>query len=160
MGRHFANRVSSTLDKSVGKKYLVDGSPETCWTSQQGLPQWISLTFTSTTPITPTRISFTFQGGFVGKKCAVHYKPYRDLSQAQDNTSLNEKDKDPWTLLTYIYPEDVNRRQTFDLKPSLEASASALASVKTNQMKLTFEESTDFFGRITVYDLGVEGFVG
>ncbi len=29
------HRVSSTLDKSVGKKYLIDGSPETCWTSQQ-----------------------------------------------------------------------------------------------------------------------------
>lgn len=28
-------RVSSTLDKSVGKKYLIDNSPETCWTSQQ-----------------------------------------------------------------------------------------------------------------------------
>ncbi len=28
-------RVSSTLDKSVGKKNLTDGSPETCWTSQQ-----------------------------------------------------------------------------------------------------------------------------
>ena len=28
-------RVSSTLDKSVGKKYLTDGNPETCWTSQQ-----------------------------------------------------------------------------------------------------------------------------
>lgn len=28
-------RVSSTLDKSVGKKYLLDKNPETCWTSQQ-----------------------------------------------------------------------------------------------------------------------------
>jgi hypothetical protein len=29
------HRVSSTLDKSVGKKHLTDGSAETCWTSQQ-----------------------------------------------------------------------------------------------------------------------------
>ena len=28
-------RVSSTLDSSLGKSCLVDGSPETCWTSQQ-----------------------------------------------------------------------------------------------------------------------------
>lgn len=28
-------RVSSRLDKSVGSKCLTDGSPETCWTSQQ-----------------------------------------------------------------------------------------------------------------------------
>lgn len=29
------SRVSSRLDKSVGSKCLTDGSPETCWTSQQ-----------------------------------------------------------------------------------------------------------------------------
>ena len=28
-------RVSSTLEKSTGKKNLIDGSPETCWTSTQ-----------------------------------------------------------------------------------------------------------------------------
>lgn len=30
-----ATRVSSVLDKAVGKKHLTDGNPETCWTSQQ-----------------------------------------------------------------------------------------------------------------------------
>lgn len=29
----YDDRVSSTLDKSVGKKYLTDGDNETCWTS-------------------------------------------------------------------------------------------------------------------------------
>lgn len=32
---NFLIRVSSTLDKSVGKKHLTDGSAETCWTSAQ-----------------------------------------------------------------------------------------------------------------------------
>ena len=55
-------RVSSTLDKSVGKKYLIDGSPETCWSSQQVmcvLQVWIispSLFSSGTIAIYPTRI--------------------------------------------------------------------------------------------------------
>jgi hypothetical protein len=28
-------RVSSTLDRSVGKRHLLDGNPESCWSSQQ-----------------------------------------------------------------------------------------------------------------------------
>ncbi|PAV22818.1 galactose-binding like protein [Pyrrhoderma noxium] len=62
-------RVSSTLDKSVGKKYLTDGNPETCWTSQQGLPQYIHIKFNS--PVVPKKIHITFQGGFVGKTCSL-----------------------------------------------------------------------------------------
>ncbi|KAK7439350.1 hypothetical protein VKT23_017575 [Stygiomarasmius scandens] len=140
------SRVSSTLDKSVGKKYLVDGNPETCWTSQQGLPQWISLTFPS--PIAPTCISLTFQGGFVGRRCAIHYKP---LKPPQSEPESQTTEKDSWALLTNIYPEDVNRKQTFSL------SSASDEHPQTTQLKLTFEESSDFFGRITVYDLSLEG---
>ncbi|KAJ3933877.1 MAG: hypothetical protein NXY57DRAFT_1047629 [Lentinula lateritia] len=122
-------KVSSTLDKSVGKKNLVDGSPETCWTSQQGLPQTITLILPSSSPcgVIPKLLSITFQGGFVGRTCAIH---------ARAN----------WRLLTYIYPEDVNRKQTFTL-PSLSDAA------------LTFETSSDFFGRVTVYDLDLKGYL-
>ena len=60
-------------------------------------------------------------------------------TQSQDTTS--------WQQLTYIYPEDVNRAQTFDL-----AITEPVGSIK-----LIFEESSDFFGRVTVYDLMVEG---
>ncbi|KAH8835113.1 hypothetical protein DL96DRAFT_23681 [Flagelloscypha sp. PMI_526] len=45
-------KVSSTLDKSVGKKHLVDGSPETCWTSQQ------RTTISGSSSIHPTHVSF------------------------------------------------------------------------------------------------------
>ena len=67
----------------------------------------------------------------MGTRCAVNIQP---------------KDGE-WTLLTHIFPEDVNRRQSFDL-PQTEAIV---------QMKLVFEESSDFFGRLTIYDLVVEG---
>jgi hypothetical protein len=142
-----SSRVSSTLDNSLGKSCLVDGNPETCWTSQQaritsqsvplhltsspqGLPQYIHLAFSS--PVVPGRISLTFQGGFVGTACVV-------TTRSQDATS--------WQELTRIYPEDVNRAQVFDLT----------AGEPVKAIKLIFEESSDFFGRITVYNLMIEG---
>lgn len=128
-------KVSSTLDKSVGRKYLTDRSPETCWTSQQGLPQHIQLSFPS--PIVPSSISLTFQGGFVGIRCLVN---------------VQSSQQSGWETLTRIYPEDVNRKQVFDLFGVVEQVQNGIQT-----MKLVFEESSDFFGRITVYDLDIEG---
>ncbi|KAE9388952.1 hypothetical protein BT96DRAFT_890282 [Gymnopus androsaceus JB14] len=162
-------KVSSTLDKSVGKKNLVDGSPETCWTSQQGLPQTITLSFGSSS--VPKSLSLTFQGGFVGQTCAVHV---RLANPVESESSTNQ-----WTFLTYIYPEDVNRKQTFTLPrlpsssalplsdkptsefiPSVEADSTGSGpDVGVTALKLTFESSSDFFGRVTVYDLRLEGYV-
>lgn len=85
----------------------------------------------------PKRITFTFQGGFVGTRCSVKF--------------LGAEGQTKWQNWTQIYPEDVNRQQTFDLPEE----ATADNGIKTIQ--LVFEESSDFFGRITVYDLKVEG---
>ncbi|KAG6829770.1 hypothetical protein H0H92_003560 [Tricholoma furcatifolium] len=159
-------RVSSVLDKSVGKKHLVDGSPETCWTSQevcaplfrdtpsshnlQGLPQYIQLNFP--TRVIPQRIHLTFQGGFVGTQCDVY---------AESDTEGTAR----WNAWTSIYPEDVNRRQSFDLPPYVymhEQGATEPQSESEPGMravKLVFKQSSDFFGRITVYDLKIEGTV-
>ena len=46
-----------------------------------------------------------------------------------------------------IYPEDVNRRQSFNLPDCGSIT----------QLNLLFNESSDFFGRITIYDLQVDG---
>ncbi|KAG8805010.1 hypothetical protein FRC18_006918, partial [Serendipita sp. 400] len=62
-------KVSSTLDKSTPRKSLVDRDPGTCWTSTQGLPQWIQLSFA--TSVIPTRLYITFQGGFVGTRVSI-----------------------------------------------------------------------------------------
>ncbi|KAH8099443.1 galactose-binding like protein, partial [Cristinia sonorae] len=133
-------RVSSSLDKSVGKQFLTDGSPETCWTSTQGLPQFIQLTFRS--PVIPKRASITFQGGFVGTRCRL------EVPESGDGTS-----KSTWKPWTEIFPEDVNRAQTFDLVPD----DTVLRGV--GGLRLVFEQSSDFFGRITVYDLQLLGTV-
>jgi hypothetical protein len=58
-----------------------------------------------------------------------------------------------WRLLDTIYPEDINAVQHFLLKESTEETLAA----GVQHLKLIFEESSDFFGRVTVYDLRVEG---
>ncbi|KAI0828840.1 hypothetical protein BC628DRAFT_1360890 [Trametes gibbosa] len=133
-------KVSSTLDKSVGKKYLTDGSPETCWTSQQGIPQYIQLSFPS--PVIPKRVELTFQGGFVGTRCSVEVLPVGDTERR-------------WRSFARIFPEDVNRKQTFDITPEAQETVDH----RIESIKLVFEESSDFFGRVTVYDLQMLGTV-
>lgn len=94
-------------------------------------PVWLVL---FAEPVVPEAIELTFQGGFVGTRVAV-----------QVAIPGNE-----WRLLTSIYPEDVNRKQRFDISSSLD-------NAPITSMKLIFEESSDFFGRITIYDLDVFG---
>lgn len=92
----------------------------------------------------PRRISFIFQGGFVGIKCSI------DVC-----ATLKVGDSSGWNNLTRIYPEDVNRRQSFDLNPG--QNVQELVEKGVESVKLVFEESSDFFGRVTVYDLELEG---
>ena len=108
----------------------------------QGLPQYIQISFPS--PVTPKCLAITFQGGFVGTRCVV------------DAMALSDSEKQ-WHTLTRIYPEDVNRRQVFDLIPV--DPSQALAEKGIDCLRLLFEESSDFFGRITVYDLEIQGHV-
>lgn len=55
-------KVSSVLNrnsKEYGKQFLTDGSDETCWSSDQGNPQWIAMRWA--TPFTITKIEAKFQ---------------------------------------------------------------------------------------------------
>ncbi|KAJ7897240.1 hypothetical protein B0H14DRAFT_2677480 [Mycena olivaceomarginata] len=130
-------KVSSTLDKSVGKKHLVDNSPETCWTSQQVIPLSRFLK-----PVIPEMLHLTFQGGFVGTRCAVKVP-----------ASTEGSDKS-WQTLLLIFPGDINSRQEFSLKTD---STAAVVAGGIDRLRLEFEESSDFFGRITLYDLKLYG---
>lgn len=85
----------------------------------------------------PKRLSITFQGGFVGTKCALEVLPQSGAPE--------------WQPYTHVFPEDVNRRQTFEMAPS------EVTSRGVRGLRLVFEESSDFFGRVTVYDLQLHG---
>lgn len=72
--------------------------------------------------------AFQFQGGFAGKNCLV---------TLEDKSGQNIHDE-------HFYPDDINAKQTFSLSSAVE---------NVRKMKFSFEGSTDFFGRIIVYNL-------
>ena len=83
----------------------------------------------------------TFQGGFVGTTCTLEVPGQPDGG-----------DKPAWRTWTQVFPEDVNRIQNFDL-PAEGIDGG------TKSLKLVFEKSYDFFGRVTVYDIQLKGSV-
>ncbi|KAG7238988.1 hypothetical protein INR49_030253 [Caranx melampygus] len=94
--RETQSRVSSVLNRDVkqyGKKYMFDCNEETCWNSDQGECQWVTLEFPQ--PVTVSELKVQFQGGFSAKTCRVEGCP---------------KDED-FTVISHFYPEDNNSLQ-------------------------------------------------
>ncbi|RVE73875.1 hypothetical protein OJAV_G00035660 [Oryzias javanicus] len=90
------SRVSSVLNrdgKRYGKKNMFDCDEETCWNSDQGECQWVSLDFPG--PVRPSQIQVQFQGGFSAKTCRLE-------------GCLNDGDS---AVLDRFYPEDNNALQ-------------------------------------------------
>ena len=86
-----------------------------------------SLSFSQ--PVLISKLEIRFQGGFSGK----------------DNSTfviLNEELKLP------IHPVDANTIQSFEL-PEVE--------IATEKVKIVFSGSTDFYGRIVIYNLNLYG---
>ena len=86
--------------------------------------------------VVPTDLVFTFQGGFVGTNCSIYGTP----PDGGERQKVGE-----------IYPEDVNTEQVF----KLDALGAALPSVQL--LEVRFDSSTDFYGRVTIYNLNVLG---
>ncbi|KAI9319457.1 galactose-binding domain-like protein [Dichotomocladium elegans] len=129
-------KVSSVLNRdtaSYGKQHLIDGNEETCWNSEQGLPQHIVVDFGDSVSV--HQVVLTFQGGFVGKKC---------YALGSEATTPNNYSID----LGSFYPEDVNSTQTFSFDNT---------NSRIQRLKIVFEESTDFYGRITIYKMDLLG---
>jgi len=178
-------KVSSTLDSSSGKKNLLDGSNETCWSSTQGLPQWIHLIFP--TPIPATHFAVTFQGGFAGTTMKMY------VFEGKDRESVGSAN--PWALVFAgrVFARDINARQVFELpspttpvpeahhagteatctsqdpqspgQSALSPGTSSIISQATQttgrhlvrEVMIEFEKSSDPWGRITVYELEMLG---
>nr|XP_028569754.1 nuclear receptor 2C2-associated protein [Podarcis muralis] len=125
------SRVSSVLNRDVkqfGKKFMFDGNEETCWNSDQGATQWLTLEFPQA--VRASQVQIQFQGGFASQKCVV-----QGCQNGGDLSPVAE-----------FYPEDTNSLQHFSLEET-----------PLNKLKITFENSTDFFGRVIVYQLDVRG---
>ncbi|CAB1324448.1 unnamed protein product, partial [Coregonus sp. 'balchen'] len=81
-------------------------------------------------PVRVSELKVQFQGGFSGKTCRLEGSP---------------KDGD-LAKITHFYPED---------NSSLQISFNEAPMV--HRLKIVFENSADFFGRIIVYSLDVLG---
>nr|XP_020467934.1 nuclear receptor 2C2-associated protein [Monopterus albus] len=126
------SRVSSVLNRDVkqyGKKNMFDCNEETCWSSDQGECQWLSMEFPQSVKMSELKVQF--QGGFSAKTCRLEGYP---------------KDGD-FRVISQFYPEDNNSLQSF---PIQEAPA-------VDKVKIMFENSVDFFGRIIIYSLDILG---
>ncbi|XP_037673984.1 nuclear receptor 2C2-associated protein [Choloepus didactylus] len=125
------SRVSSVLNRNTrqfGKKHLFDQDEETCWNSDQGPSQWVMLEFPQRVRISQLQIQY--QGGFSSRRGR--------LEVSQGTEALRK--------IADFYPEDNNSLQTFPV-PATEV----------DQLKVTFEDTTDFFGRVVIYHLQVLG---
>ncbi|NWR77545.1 NR2CA protein, partial [Centropus unirufus] len=129
-------RVSSVLNrdaKQFGKKHMFDASEETCWNSDQGTCQWVTLDFPHTVKVSQLHIQF--QGGFSSRLCTLEgCRAGEELVKISD-----------------LYPQDINAMQISF------ATVFQVEETVLDKLKITFENSTDFFGRIVVYHLGVLG---
>ncbi|KAG0331189.1 Nuclear receptor 2C2-associated protein [Podila humilis] len=130
-----ADSMSSVLNRETtlyGKQFLTDNSEETCWNSEAGTPQFIVIDFGRKVNVETCQLMF--QGGFVGKTCRVQAWTEEDAT---------------FVDMTCFYPDDINPLQSFAV-PEQDRKV-------TSRIKLIFESSTDFFGRITVYKLDILG---
>ncbi|NWI20094.1 NR2CA protein, partial [Crypturellus soui] len=173
-------RVSSVLNRDVkqfGKTHMFDANEETCWNSDQGPVQWVSLDFPRTVKV--SRLHVQFQGGFSSRRCTL-----QGCRTGEELAKISE-----------LYPEDSNALQISfgtgrlargaraaclgcagtDPAPRLEVPSGcpsvpvlarslldALHSFQVpatvlDRLRITFENGTDFFGRIVVYHLRVLG---
>ncbi|PAA51513.1 hypothetical protein BOX15_Mlig018476g1, partial [Macrostomum lignano] len=126
-----AVRVSSVLNRNnseFGKRHLTDRNPETCWNSDQGAGQWIELALAR--PSRLLSLQLQFQGGFSATRCLVAALP---------------GDGEP-QLLADARLSDSSQLQSLNLAPG--------APPVRDRIRLTFLETADPFGRVTVYQLG------
>lgn len=85
--------------------------------------------------VQPSKLMIQFQAGFVGEELQVFY---------QDETN--------WKPLIEIEADDDHDLQEFDLFDEQSPDTPS-----TSALKISFRECTDFYGRVTIYQLQVWG---
>ncbi|KAI4894188.1 hypothetical protein NFI96_017886 [Prochilodus magdalenae] len=154
-------RVSSVLNRDVkqfGKKFMFDSNEETCWNSDQGDQQWVLLEFPVSVKVSELRLQF--QGGFSGKSCK--------LQAVRNSNNVASSERPDAFLTILLYKPVVGYKHIKSLiyhiyyifKPSRKIDKFCFPiqdAPLVQKLKIVFESSTDFFGRIIVYSLDVLG---
>ena len=126
-------RVSSVLNKDrvlYGAQNMLSDDISSCWNSDQGSSQFIILDFQR--QVHTEQIHLLFQGGFVG----------------QDAVLLVRTKEEPiqWKELQPFEPVNDNSMQIFPCDAKYVTA-----------LKIVFRNSSDFYGRVIVYQLDVRG---
>ncbi|NXI20614.1 NR2CA protein, partial [Irena cyanogastra] len=95
----------------------------------QGTSQWVTLDFPR--PVKLSELHVQFQGGFSSRLCTLE-----GCRTGEELVKISE-----------LYPQDSHAMQI-----SFQVEETVL-----EKLKITFGSSTDFFGRVVVYHLGVLG---
>jgi len=141
-------RASSVLNnnsKLYGANNALDNKNEsTCWNSEgQGdgsIEHSFIVNFHRRVKI--SSIALQFQGGFAAEKCQFY------------TTKIPSEGKVNWKEVedAYIEPENVNDLQMFELEECESAD-----DLTCDAIKLNFGDSTDFYGRVILYKIEVNG---
>lgn len=118
------------------KNALNDES--SCWNSDAGETQHYTLDFGKT--VTVQEIRLQFQAGFTASFCHVE-------TFAAPSGGGGDDEESGWKRCEELEPEDSLELQSFELETNLE----------TQKLRLVFEDFTDFYGRITLYQVQVWG---
>ncbi|KOS14646.1 hypothetical protein Malapachy_1217 [Malassezia pachydermatis] len=148
-----AAKVKASAGSSKEARRIFDGSNETCWSFDLGDPSTSStmqLTCTLAEPRTMLEVAelrCTFAGGFAAIRVAVLF------GYATQDKILD------WARVQEVFPKDGNMMQKFGW--NTEVAQQAVQAIgrdmdtPVTHIALSLEGSTDGFGRVTVYELGI-----
>ena len=166
-------RASSILQRNVrlhGPALALDGRADTSWSSDSGSPQSLELELASPAHICAIRLAF--QGGFVGQRCElwVNSSPVcacarSALSRQEVANTLGMDAGSPatrtaidWRRVATFEPDDVNAEQEFTVNDNIIGRCNTCMSpTKSTRVRVVFNKSTDFYGRIVVCRLELLG---
>lgn len=119
----------------------------------QGSSQWVILEFPQR--ICVSQLQIQFQGGFSSRRGHLEGtgRPWKvgpwgvhvSLTVCS-SLAAGSQGKEVLTKIVDFYPEDNNSLQTFPVP-----------AAKVDRLRVTFEDATDFFGRMVIYHLRVLG---
>lgn len=115
------------------KHALDTDNPSSCFNSdspKNDKPITFTILFNNNRTVTPQKIKIQFQGGFVAEEFTVSCLP-------EENENMFS-----------FEAEDTNEMQEFEFDEEFTCSL----------LRLQFDNSTDFYGRITIYRIEVWGF--
>ena len=149
--------VSSVLQKNTscyGKQFLFDGLQETCWNSEAGPRQWIrqsdndAIVNMDAQPTYQTYFSVQFQQEVLVSKLEIRFQGGFCGKDAATSIIFDDTDK------VSIHPEDSNKLQQFEFSAD---DPNSFKDTKCSKLKIVFEGSTDFYGRVIVYSIDIYG---